>query len=121
MGVTETTTATAPQSGPLAPEDAAGLPAPPLVQMAPLSQLLRFNQRQTEFVFGARRRLGDVFAMHTPEPQPLTITSLPEDVRSLFTAKPEEAPSLAAESPLRPSGGPSARSCCRRTARTARR
>ena len=74
--------------------------------MAGMPQLLRFNQRQIEFVFGARRRLGDVFAMRTPEPQPLVITSLPEDVRSLFTAKPEEAPSLAAESPLRPIVGP---------------
>jgi len=106
VGVTETATATAPQSGPLAPEEAAGLPAPPLVQMGGLAQLLRFNQRQIEFVFGARRRLGDVFALRTPEPQPLVITSLPDDVRSLFTAKPEEAPSLAAESPLRPIVGP---------------
>jgi cytochrome P450 len=102
----ETATATAPQSGPLAADEAAGLPAPPLVQMGGLAQLLRFNQRQIEFVFGARRRLGDVFAMRTDEPQPLTITSLPDDVRSLFTAKPEEAPSLAAESPLRPIVGP---------------
>jgi cytochrome P450 family 135 len=103
MGVLETAP---PASGPLEPEAAAGLPAPPLVQMGGLAQLLRFNQRQIEFVFGARRRLGDVFAMRTPEPQPLVVTSLPEDVRSLFTAKPEEAPSLAAESPLRPIVGP---------------
>jgi cytochrome P450 len=93
-------------SGPLDPEAAAALSAPPLVQLAPIPQLLRFNQRQIEFVFGARRRLGDVFAIRTPEPQPLAITSLPDDVRSLFTAKPEEAPSLAAESPLRPIVGP---------------
>lgn len=103
MGVAEAPTL---QSGPLDPEEAAGLPAPPLVQMAPLPQLLRFNQRQIEFVFGARRRLGDVFAIRTPEPQPLVITSLPDDVRSLFTAKPDEAPSMAAESPLRPIVGP---------------
>lgn len=104
MGVTET--APPRQSGPLDPEVAAAMPAPPLVQMGGIAQLLRFNQRQIEFVFGARRRLGDVFAMRTPEPVPLVITSLPEDVRSLFTAKPEEAPSLAAESPLRPIVGP---------------
>jgi cytochrome P450 len=103
MGVAEAPTL---RSGPLDPEEAAGLPAPPLVQMAPLPQLLRFNQRQIEFVFGARRRLGDVFAIRTPEPVPLVITSLPDDVRSLFTAKPEEAPSMAAESPLRPIVGP---------------
>jgi cytochrome P450 len=103
VGVAEAPTLS---SGPLDPQEAAGLPAPPLVEMAPLPQLLRFNQRQIEFVFGARRRLGDVFAIRTPEPQPLVITSLPDDVRSLFTAKPEEAPSLAAESPLRPIVGP---------------
>lgn len=103
MGVAEAPTL---QSGPLDPEEAAGLPAPPLVQMGGLAQLLRFNQRQIEFVFGARRRLGDVFAIRTPEPVPLVITSLPDDVRSLFTAKPEEAPSMAAESPLRPIVGP---------------
>ena len=91
MGVAEAPTL---QSGPLDPEQAAGLPAPPLVQLAPLPQLLRFNQRQIEFVFGARRRLGDVFAIRTPEPQPLVITNLPDDVRSLFTAKPEEAPPI---------------------------
>ena len=32
----------------------------------PLAQILRFNQRQIEFVFGARRRLGEVFRMRTP-------------------------------------------------------
>src|SRR6185295_11776541 len=103
MGVLEAETLS---SGPLDPEAAAALPAPPLVRMGGVAQLLRFNQRQIEFVFGAKRRLGDVFAMRTPEPQPLVITSLPEDVRSLFTARPEEAPSLAAESPLRPIVGP---------------
>jgi len=109
MGVTETATtqeSAGRRSGPLDPEVAASLTAPPLVQMGSVAQLLRFNQRQIEFVFGARRRLGDVFAMRTDEPLPLVITSLPDDVRSLFTAKPEEAPSLAAESPLRPIVGP---------------
>ncbi len=97
-----------PQStaGPLEAEQLEGLPRPPLVQMHPLAQLLRFNQRQIQFVFGARRRLGDVFALRTPEPNPLVITGLADDVRSLFTARPEDAPSLAAESPLRPIVGP---------------
>jgi cytochrome P450 len=89
-------------AGPLDETEAAGLPQPPIVQMGPVKQLLRFNQRQIQFVFGARRRLGDVFALRTPEPLPLVMTSLPDDIRSLFKAKPEEAPSLAAESPLRP-------------------
>jgi cytochrome P450 len=102
------TAVSAPEStaGPIEAGEAELLPRPPLVQMKPLAQLLRFNQRQIQFVFGARRRLGDVFALRTPEPNPLVMTGLPDDVRSLFTAKPEDAPSLAAESPLRPIVGP---------------
>ncbi len=40
-----------------------------------------------------------------PGPGPV-ITSHPDHVRSLFTAKPEQAPSLTGESPLRPVVGP---------------
>jgi len=93
-------------AGPIEADLFEALPRPPRVQMHPLKLLLRFNQRQIEFVFGAKRRLGDVFAIRTPEPYDLVITSLPDDVRSLFTAKPEDAPSMAAESPLRPIVGP---------------
>jgi cytochrome P450 len=93
-------------SGPIEAEQAAELPRPPFVEINPLLQLLRFNQRQIQFVFRARRQLGDVFALRTPEPGGLVMTGVPDDVRSLFTAKPEEAPSLAVESPLRPILGP---------------
>jgi cytochrome P450 len=93
-------------AGPLDAEEAAQLPRPPVIPLPPLAQLLRFNQRQIEFVFRARRELGEVFQMRTGEPGGLLVTGLPDDVRSLFTAKPEEAPSLAAESPLRPILGP---------------
>ena len=104
--MTATITTPASEAGPIEAGEAVDLPRPPTVQINPLLQLLRFNQRQIEFVFGARRRHGDVFALRTPEPPPLVMTSLPDDVRSLFTAKPEEAPSLAPESPLRPIVGP---------------
>ncbi len=93
-------------AGPIDADEAERLPRPPFVDIHPLLQLLHFNQRQIEFVFRAKRELGDVFALRTPEPNNLIITSLPDDVRSLFTAKPDEAPSLAAESPLRPILGP---------------
>jgi len=96
----------APTAGPIGAEELAALPRPPVVPLPPLLQLLRFNQRQIEFVFGARRRLGEVFRMRTGEPGGLIVTGLPDDVRSLFTAKGEEAPSLSAESPLRPILGP---------------
>ncbi len=94
-------------AGPLEPGEAAGLPEPPAVRQSRLLQTLRFNQRQIEFVFRARRELGEVFRMRgtIPGPGP-AITSHPDHVRSLFTAKPEQAPSLTGESPLRPIVGP---------------
>jgi cytochrome P450 len=93
-------------AGPIEASELEALPSPPTVPLPRALQVLRFNQRQIEFVFKAKRELGDVFALHTPEPNNLVMTSLPDDVRSLFTAKPEDAPSLAGESPLRPILGP---------------
>jgi cytochrome P450 len=94
-------------AGPLDPGEATGLPEPPAIMQARLLQTLRFNQRQIEFVFRARRELGEVFRMRggLPGPGPV-ITSHPDHVRSLFTAKPEHAPSLTGESPLLPVVGP---------------
>jgi cytochrome P450 len=94
-------------AGPLEAGEAARLPEPPAIMQARLLQTLRFNQRQIEFVFRARRELGETFRMHgtLPGPGPV-ITSHPDHARSLFTAKPEQAPSLTGESPLRPIVGP---------------
>ena len=93
-------------AGPIEAAEAAALPAPPRIEMPRALQTLRFNQRQIEFVFRGRRTLGEVFSMHGIIPEPTTITSHPDHVRSLFTAKPEQAPSLTGESPLRPIVGP---------------
>ncbi len=82
------------------------LPPPPAIELPRTLQILRFNQRQIEFVFRARRELGEVFRMRGIVPGGPVITSHPDHVRSLFTAKPEEAPSLTGESPLRPIVGP---------------
>jgi cytochrome P450 len=92
-------------AGPLDTEQAADLPEPPAITMPRLLQILRINQRQIEFVFRARRELGEVFRMHWVIGE-LAVTSHPDHVRSLFTAKPEQAPSLTGESPLRPIVGP---------------
>ncbi len=89
-------------AGPIDAAELAALPEPPVVQLPGLAQMLRFNQRQIQYVFGARRRLGETFQMRTVLPENLVITSHPDHVRSLFTAKPEQAPSLTGESPLRP-------------------
>jgi cytochrome P450 len=93
-------------AGPLDPGEAVHLPEPPVIPLPRALQVLRFNQRQIEFVFGARRRLGEVFRMRGIVAGSPAITGHPDHVRSLFTAKPELAPSLTGESPLRPIVGP---------------
>ena len=89
-------------AGPIEAEALAGLRRAPSVPLPRLLQALRFNQRQIEFVFRARRELGEVFRMHGATEDAVFLTSHPDHVRSLFTADPELAPSLTGESPLRP-------------------
>jgi cytochrome P450 len=93
-------------AGPIEPADAAGLPRPPEIPLPRVIQTLRFNQRQIEFVFHARRKLGDVFRMRATVGDNPVVTSHPDHVRSLFTGKAEQVPSLTGESPLRPIVGP---------------
>ncbi len=83
------------------------LQAPPQVALPPLVQTLRVSVRGLEFMFGARRRLGEVFTMRVGMLRggPV-VTSHPDHVRSLFTADPADAPSITGESPLRPIVGP---------------
>ncbi len=89
-------------AGPIEAAELGRLSTPPGIPLPRLVQSLRFNQRQIEFVFRARRELGEVFSMHGATEDAVTVTSHPDHVRSLFTASPEQAPSLTGESPLRP-------------------
>jgi cytochrome P450 len=90
-----------------APDDGTGVRLPPSLPLPRALQTLRFSVRQTEFVFRARRELGDVFLFRGIVDDDIdAITCHPDHVRSLFTAKPEDAPSLTGESPLRPIVGP---------------
>ncbi len=92
-------------AGPAEPGDR--LNEPPTVPLPRTLQTLRFTQRQIQFVFRARRELGDVFGVRfVVIPGGVVVTSHPDHVRSLFTAKAELVPSLTAESPLRPIVGP---------------
>jgi cytochrome P450 len=102
-------TATSPADTPQAPPSPAGpadardaLRPPPTVALVQTLQILRFSQRQIEFVFRARRELGETFRMRAGIPGGVVVTSHPDHARSLFAAKPEHVPSLTAESPLRP-------------------
>ena len=93
-------------AGPITEEELAGLQSPPLVPLRRMVSVVRFNQRQIEFVFGWRRKLGETFRMRGMLPGNPVISSHPDHIRSLFTAKPEDAPSITPESPLRPIVGP---------------
>jgi cytochrome P450 len=98
---------TAPDS-PAGPADVADpIHRPPVVALPRPLQMLRFSRRQIEFVFRARRELGEVFEMQAGISGGTVVSCHPDHARSLFTAKPELVPSLTAESPLRPIVGPS--------------
>jgi cytochrome P450 len=98
----------APESpaGPIEAEELAGLPSPPEIPLSMPLQVLRFSQRQIEFMFWSRRQYGEVFRFRGMIPGRPTVTSHPDHAKSLFTAPPELVPSLTAESPLRPIVGP---------------
>jgi cytochrome P450 len=93
-------------AGPIEAAELAALAVPPDIALPKVAQTLRFSMRQIEFVFRARRELGEVFRMHGVIPGGPIITSHPDHVKSLFMAKPGQAPSLTGESPLRPILGP---------------
>src|ERR1019366_720408 len=92
---------------PAGPVDAAEpIHRPPIIGLPRPLQMLRFSRRQIEFVFRARRELGEVFEAKAGISGGIVVSSHPDHARSLFTAKPELVPSLTAESPLRPIVGP---------------
>ncbi len=92
-------------AGPADPGDMVRLP--PAVRLPSALQMLRFSKRQIEFVFRARRELGEVFVMRAGISGGTVVSCHPDHARSLFTADPEQVPSLTAESPVRPIVGPS--------------
>jgi len=94
------------EAGPLEPGSRpASLPRS--LPLSPFRQTLRFGRRPLPFLFQARREIGEVFAFRVVgREEPFVVTSHPDHVRSLFTAKPEIVPSITAQSPLRPIVGP---------------
>ena len=81
---------------------------PPLIPGSNARQSLGFLRNPLSFHLGAARRSGDVWRLKLAigESQ-IVMTSHPDHAKSLFTAKPADAPSLTGESPLRPVLGPS--------------
>jgi cytochrome P450 len=96
-------------AGPLEPSEAHALPEPPAIMQAPFLQTLRF--RQVDFLFRARRELGDVFRSHATSPVPeVVITSHPDHVRSILTAKEQHLVPIGSPE-VRPIVGPNSILC----------
>ncbi len=93
--------APASEAGPL---DGEGFQAsmPPAVRLPRVVQSARLITRQSDYVFRSARELGDTFLARVATGEDLLFTSHPDHARSLFAANPDLAPSMTAESPLRP-------------------
>jgi cytochrome P450 len=92
-------------AGPVDPDRPVRMP--PARSLPRFMQTVRFAMRPLTSSLAARRELGDVWQvqlLHRDES--IVVTSHPDHVKSLFTAKPADAPSLTAQSPLRPILGP---------------
>jgi cytochrome P450 len=80
---------------------------PPAQSQPMWLQTIRFGRRPLAFNMGAYNRFGDVWQMSIiSRKEPFVVTCHPDHIQSLFKAKPEDAPSLTGESPLRPILGP---------------
>jgi cytochrome P450 len=92
---------------PAGPVEDATMRMPPGLSLSKFAQTVRFGMRPLSFSVKAQRRLGDVFQVRLlSRDEPIVVTTHPDHVKSLFTAKPDDAPSLTGESPLRPVLGP---------------
>ncbi len=68
---------------------------------------MQFVRDPLQFSLTSRRRYGDVWQLNLlSRKEPFVATSHPDHVKSLMTAKPDDAPSITGESPLRPILGP---------------
>lgn len=93
-------------AGPIEQADLKQLKPVPAIDLPHSLQVLRFGQRQAEFVLKARRRFGEVFRFEGIISGHPVISGHPDHAKSLFTAPRELVPSLTGESPLRPIVGP---------------
>jgi cytochrome P450 len=98
---------TAPPSAAGPVDETVPIAMPPAVGLPRLLQGAGFGLRPLGFNLSNQRRLGDVWQMRLPtRADAFVVTGHPDHVKSLFTAKPDDAPSATGESPLRPILGP---------------
>ena len=77
------------------------LPAPPKIPLPRTTQKLHFSVRQIEYLSRWQRQLGDTFWGYADVPNATLFISHPDHAKSLFTAKPSDAPSTVGESPMK--------------------
>src|SRR5207302_10680544 len=88
------------EAGPV--DDSTPISMPPAIGLPRLVQGMGFGLRPLSFNLHNQRRFGDVWQMELPtRDDAFIVTAHPDHVTSLFTAKPDEAPSATGESPLR--------------------
>jgi cytochrome P450 len=88
-------------------EDDVPIRMPPARPESRFSQSIRFVFAPMRENLKASRQFGDVWQMGLlSRKESFVVTAHPDHVKSLFKAKPAEAPSLTGESPLRPILGP---------------
>ena len=76
---------------------------PPGRDQSRLRETLHFAFMPMAFSLAAYREMGDVWQLQLlSRREPFVVTTHPDHVKSLLKAKPEDAPSLTGESPLRP-------------------
>jgi cytochrome P450 len=88
-------------------EAGTALRPPPETGRSKYSETRRLAADPAAFQLDSAGELGEVWkAELLVRPEPIVFTSHPDHAKSLFTAKPADAPALTGESPLRPILGP---------------
>jgi cytochrome P450 len=88
-------------------EDQSSVRMPPVRGRSRFTESLRFVANPLTMNLQAREQFGDVWQLQLiSRKDPFVVTSHPDHVKSVLTAKPADAPSLTGESPLRPILGP---------------
>ena len=81
---------------------------PPGIRLHPLLQTLAWTLAPTWLMERSARDLGDAFTLtFWPSGMKFVLVSDPDDVKAVFTASPEVAPSATGNSPIAPVMGPS--------------
>jgi cytochrome P450 len=87
--------------------DGAAIHMPPSVGARGIRQSLRYTRDPLGFHLDPAGQLGDAWVINIMiRDEPMVVTCHPDHVKALFTASPDEVPSMTGESPLRPVLGP---------------